>query len=97
MDKYYGMSMETFMEQGYGWVVKAVQMNYKRALTMGEYFTVRTGIETIDERGCRVIFSIISKTTDKVCSDGWFDFVMIDMKTNKGIKIPEHIMLHYKV
>jgi len=97
MEHCYGMSMETFMEQGYGWVVKAVEINFKRALTLGEYFTVRTGIETINERGCRVIFSIISKLTEKISADGWFDFVMIDIKTNKGIRIPESIMDHYLI
>lgn len=97
MEHCYGMSMETYMEQGYGWVAKAAHINFKRALTLGEYFTVRTAIETIDERGCRVIFSIISKTTEKLNADGWFDFVMIDLKTNKGIKIPEAIMEHYMI
>ena len=97
MDKCYGMSMETFMAQGYGWVVKAVHMNYKRALTMGEYFTVQTCIDHIDERGCRVHFTIINKASQKVSADGWFDFVMIDMQSGKGIKIPQAIMEHYRI
>lgn len=86
MDQCYGMSMEKFMARGFGWVVKAVQINYKRALMLGDYFFVRTGIESIDERGCRVKFTINNKANDKLCSDGWFDFVMIDMKNGKGVK-----------
>jgi YbgC/YbaW family acyl-CoA thioester hydrolase len=97
METGYGMGMETYMEQGYGWVVKATHINFKRALTLGEYFTVKTCIDTIDERGCRVHFTITSKTTEKINADGWFDFVMIDIKTGKGIKIPQNIMEHYQI
>jgi len=97
MEHSYGMSMETYMEQGHGWVVKAVHMNYKRSLVLGEYFTVKTNIDHIDERGCRVHFTITSKTSGKVNADGWFDFVMIDIKTGKGIRIPQNIMEHYKI
>jgi YbgC/YbaW family acyl-CoA thioester hydrolase len=97
MEHCYGMSMEKFMERGFGWVVKAVHINYKRALTLGDYFMVSTAIEAIDERGCRVKFFITSKTSDKISCDGWFDFVMIDMKSGKGVKIPEDIMEHYSL
>ena len=97
MERFYGMGMEKFMEHGYGWVVKTAYVDYKRALIMGEYFTVKTGIETIDERGCRVKFSITSKSTGKLCADGWFDYVMIDMTTGKGIKIPADIIEHYQI
>ena len=95
MDQCYGMSMEQFMERGYGWVVKAVQINYKRALTLGDYFKVRSGIDMIDSTVCRVKFSMLNKTNNKVCCDGWFDFVMIEMATGKGIKIPADVIEHY--
>jgi YbgC/YbaW family acyl-CoA thioester hydrolase len=97
MEHCYGMSMEKFMERGFGWVVKAVHMNYKRALLLGDYFMVSTGIETIDERGCRVKFTITNNSNNKISSDGWFDFVMIDLKSGKSVKIPEDILEHYSV
>jgi YbgC/YbaW family acyl-CoA thioester hydrolase len=97
MEHCYGMSMEKFMERGFGWVVKAVHMNYKRSLTLGDYFMVSTGIESIDERGCRVKFTITNKANDKVSSDGWFDFVMIDLKSTKSVKIPDDILEHYSI
>ena len=97
MDKFYGMSLESFLQQGFGWLVKSVQINYKRALTMGEYFTVRTGIATIDENGCRVNFSIINKNNGKVNADGWFDFVMIDMNTGKATKVSQEFIKHYSI
>ncbi len=96
MERCYGMAMEEFMKRGFGWVVRTAYVDYKRALTMGEYFIVTTGIETINEKGCRVKFSITNKATTKICCDGWFDYVMIDMQTGKGAKIPEDIMMHYQ-
>ncbi|MFD0792100.1 acyl-CoA thioesterase [Mucilaginibacter litoreus] len=97
MDRFYGMSMEKFMQRGFGWVVRTAHVDYKRALTMGEYFTVRTGIEKINDKGCRVAFTLTSKATGKVCCDGYFDYVMIDMQTGRGVKIPEDVIEHYGI
>ena len=97
MDTCYGMAMEKFMERGFGWVVRTAHVDYKRALVMGDYFLVRTGIETIDDKGCRVAFTLTNKATKKVCCDGYFDYVMIDMKTGRGVKIPQDIVEHYRI
>lgn len=96
MDVNYGMAMEKFMEMGYGWVVRTVQLDYKRPLLMGDYFIVRTGIGHIDERGCRVNFSILNKATQKLCCDGWFDYTMIDIKSGRAARIPQDIVEHYR-
>jgi len=97
MDTCYGMSMEKFMERGFGWLVRTVYIDYKRPLKMSDYFLVRTGIETIDEKKCRVHFAIIGKATNKVCCDGWFDFVMIELSSGKGVLIPKDVIEHYAV
>lgn len=96
MERCYGMAMEKFIERGFGWVVRTAHVDYKRALLLGDYFTVKTGIETINEKGCRVKFSIVSKASGKICSDGWFDYVMIDLQTGKGAPIPDDVMEHYR-
>lgn len=96
MDVNYGMSMEKFMERGYGWVVRTAFIEYKRALMLGDHFLVKTGIESIDERGCRVHFVISNKATKKICCDGWLDFSLIDIKTNKAAKLPQDIIDHYQ-
>lgn len=83
MEKFYGMSWEKFSEQGYGWVVSKVTINFKRALKMGDKMLVRTGILEMNEKGSNVQFEIINKTTGKVASDGIFDYVMIDLKTDR--------------
>ncbi len=95
MERCYGLSMESFIERGFGWLVRSVYMDYKRALKMSDYFLVRTGIKTIDAKKCKVNFEIISKATGKICCDGWFDFVLIDLKTGKGVLIPQDVVEHY--
>jgi acyl-CoA thioester hydrolase/thioesterase-3 len=97
MDRCYGMSMESFIERGFGWLVRSVFIDYKRPLHMGDYFTVTTGIESIDDKGCRVKFNINNNATAKLCCTGWFDFVMIDLKTGKGLKVPEDVIEHYSL
>lgn len=97
MERCYGMAMEKFLERGFGWVVSTAHVDYKRALTMGDYFIVKTGIESINQKGCRVKFSITNKATGKICCDGYFDYVMIDMATGRGLKIPEDVIEQYLI
>ncbi len=97
METCYGMSMEQFMELGYGWVVKTAHVEFKRPLTLGESFKVTTGILTMNEKSSRVSFEIVSLKTGKICSDGWFDYVLIDIKTGRGMKITQEMMDKYSV
>src|SRR5918997_1713781 len=59
METCYGMSMEQFMQEGYGWVVKTAHVNFIRPLGLGESFQVTTGIVSMDEKGARVTYEII--------------------------------------
>jgi len=95
MERCYNLGMEKFLERGFGWLVRTVYMDYKRPLKMSDYFLVRTGIESINEKICKVNFEIISKVTNKICCNGWFDFVLIDMATGKGVSIPQDVIEHY--
>ncbi|WP_207426195.1 thioesterase family protein [Pedobacter sp. SYSU D00535] len=97
METAYGMSMEQFMEMGYGWVVKTAHVNFKRPLTLGESFKVTTGIMSMDEKSSKVSFDIVSSKTGKVCSDGWFDYVLIDLKTGRGMKITQEMIDKYSI
>ena len=96
MERCYGMGMDKFIERGFGWLVRTVYMDYKRPLKMSDYFLVKTGIESLDEKLCRVNFTITGKATGKTCCDGWFDFVLIDLKTGKGVSIPADVITHYQ-
>ena len=96
MERCYGMGMDKFIERGFGWLVRTVYMDYKRPLKISDYFLVKTGIESLDEKLCRVNFTITGKATGKTCCDGWFDFVLIDLKTGKGVSIPADVITHYQ-
>ncbi|MGI4728180.1 MAG: acyl-CoA thioesterase [Janthinobacterium lividum] len=97
MERFYGMPMEEFMSQGFGWVVRTAYVDYKRALTMSDVFTVRTGIESFADKGCRVQFEIINKKTKKVCCDGWFDYTLIDTTTGRGVKVSDEMIARYTI
>lgn len=97
MEVCYKMPMETFLEQGYGWVVRTAHVDYKRPLGLGDTFSVETGIETINPKGARVKFEIVNLKTRKVSCDGWFDYVMIDTNTGKGVKVSEDMIRRYSI
>lgn len=97
METCYGMSMEQFMELGYGWVVRTAHVEFKRPLTLGETFKVTTGIVSMNERSSKVSFEIVSSKTGKICSDGWFDYVLIDIKTGRGMKITQEMIDKYSI
>src|SRR5690606_1044702 len=97
MKLFYGMSMEDFMKSGYGWVVRTAHIDYKRALIMGQEFSVETGLESINPKGCRTSFEIKILDTDKVACDGWFDYVLIDIKTGKSAKVTDEMIERYSI
>lgn len=97
MDKFYGMSWEDFAKQGYGWVVTKVTIAFKRPLIMGDVMLIRTGIVEMNERGCTVQFEIVNKKTNKVASDGTFDYVMIDLSTQRSAKVSEEMIKAYSI
>ncbi|WP_316767286.1 acyl-CoA thioesterase [Pedobacter frigiditerrae] len=97
MDKFYGMSWQSFTEQGFGWVVAKVIINFKRPLKLGDQMLVRTGILEMNEKGSNVQFEIINKATGKVSSDGIFEYVMIDLTTQRSCKVTEEMIKAYSI
>jgi thioesterase-3 len=97
MAECYKMPMESFLNSGFGWVVRTALVDFKRPLILGDVIGIRTGILTINEKGCRVQFEIENKRTRKIAADGWFDYVMIDIRTGKGCKVNEEMILAYSV
>jgi len=97
MEMFYGMAMEEFMSSGYGWVVRTAHIDYKRPLVMGQEFTVETGIESINRKGCRVSFEIKMLKNNKIASDGWFDYILIDIKTGRASNVTQEMIDHYSI
>ena len=97
MEKFYKMSMESFLESGFGWVVRTAYVDYKRPLMMGDLIKIRTGILTFNDKGCRVQFEIENVRTHKIAADGWFDYVMIDTATGKGCRVTDEMIAAYTI
>ena len=97
METFYKMPMETFLRQGYGWVIRTAYVDYKRPLGLGDTFTVQTGIETINSKGCRVKFEIKISKTGKLACDGWFDYVMINISNGKSVKVSDEMIEKYSI
>lgn len=97
MREFYGMTMEQFMEDGYGWVVKSVSVDYLRPMKMGERFSIETGIESMHDRGCRVSFEISMLKNNKLSCKGWFDYILIDIHTGRSALVTDDMLLKYSI
>lgn len=95
MDRCYGMPMEEFLRNGYGWVISSTTINYKRALKMGDHFTVRTQLAAMEKMGCEVRFTILNK--GKVSCDGVFHYTMINLQTGRAETVPDWIVQRYSL
>jgi acyl-CoA thioester hydrolase/thioesterase-3 len=97
MERCYKVPMEQFIAHGFGWVVKTAHVEYKRPLGLGDRFIVRTWIEEFYEDGVKVQFEILKTSNGKLSCDGWFHYVMINLKTNRAEKLPEWIREKYAI
>ncbi len=97
MGRCYGMSMEEFIKLGYSWVNTKTYVEYKREMKLGDTAVVFTHLDQLQERGCIVQFEIRSKATNKVCCNGWCEFVMVSIETGRSVIIPDFIIEKYSV
>ena len=97
MGRCYGMTMEAFMERGYGWVVRTAHVEYKRPLGLGDRFLVRTWVEEIEKSNVRVGFQIARKDNGKLSCDGWFLYTLVGLTSGKAEAIPQDIIERYSI
>ncbi len=97
MERCYGMPMQEFIANGFGWVVKTAHLEYKRPLGMGDWFIVRTWVEEFFSDGVKVHFQIDKKSNGKTSCDGWFHFTMINLETGRAENIPDWIVKKYEI
>jgi len=97
MGRCYKMPMEEFIKLGFGWVVRASFVEYKRPLGLGDHFTVRTWVEKLIKDGVRVQFEILKKGNGKLCCDGYFDYTMVNLQTGRAETIPDFIVQKYSI
>lgn len=97
MARCYGMSMEEFLKNGFGWVVRTAHVEYKRPLLLGDIALVTTWVETLHPDGVTVGFEIHKQASGKLASDGAFHYTMVDIQTGRAAKIPAWIAEKYTV
>lgn len=97
MARCYRMSMEEFIAAGYGWVVRAAHIEFKRPLVMGDTARVTTWVDDVAKQSVKVHFQIHKTATGKLASDGYFDYTMVNLQTGRGETIPRWIVEKYAI
>jgi acyl-CoA thioester hydrolase len=97
MERCYKMPMAEFLVQGYGWVVRTANIEYKRPLGLGDRFIVTTWVHEVYETGVQVHFEIARKQPRKLCCEGFFNYTMIKTATGRAERIPEWIIQKYSI
>lgn len=97
MERCYKMSMQDFAARGLGWYQTSITMNYKRALGLGDYFSVETGITDFSNASITLTFKIIKKSTGKLIADGHASYALIDLKTKRATAIPQDVIEKYTI
>lgn len=97
MARCYKMSMDEFISAGLGWFVRVAHVEYKRPIRLNDSIIVRTWIDAMLKDTVRVQFEIFKKANNKLCSDGYFDYTLINLKTGRAEPIPEAIAAKYAI
>ena len=97
MARCYKMSMDEFKQKGFGWYMRTAYLEYKRPLGMGDYFVVRTWVEEMVKENVKVHFEILRKDNGKLCCDGYFNYIMINLNTGHAEVIPDWIVTKFSI
>jgi len=97
MARCYKMSMDEFLKAGFGWVVRAAHLEYKRPLMLNDVIVITTWVAEIAKSQVKVHFQITKKATGKLACDGYFDYTMVNLQTGRAEAIPDWIRAKYSV
>jgi acyl-CoA thioester hydrolase/thioesterase-3 len=106
MEQHYKMPMEEFIENGWTWMVRSYNIEYKRQITLDHKFAVvRTWVIAMGDpskgRRARSIatigFEIEAGDTGKIAVHGMATYVMIDIKTGRPTEIPQWVVDRYSI
>ncbi len=95
MNRCYGMPMERFTENGWGWFVKSCRIEFKRPLATGETAVVRTWLDSFAGSDALVRFQIFRKSTMKIAAEGSIVNTMISTASGRAMPIPEQVIAQY--
>jgi len=93
----YGFSMESFLEKNYGWVIRKSELNFHRALGLGDAFEVETWLVDLNGDTCEVGFEIRKLPNGKKVNQGAFWYTLVNLDTGRACKIPDWVIELYSL
>ena len=97
MARCYQVPLEEFTKAGYAWFVRTGHVEYKRPLTLGERFVVRTWIDAMSKNSVKVLFQITKRNNGKLASEGYFDYTLVGIATGRAEPIPDWMAEKYAI
>lgn len=95
MKRCYGCGMDEFIAHGLGWVLISTEINYKRALKLGDELDVFTHLKSFEKKAAMVMFDIKHAVTGKSCCSGWSKYTLVHISTGKPAEIPQWALDKY--
>jgi acyl-CoA thioester hydrolase/thioesterase-3 len=95
MGRCYGMAMDDFLKNGWGWVVKTCFIEYKRSLMLSDRVLIRTWLASYDRSDVKVGFQIVKQETKKVSAEGYLINTMVHTGTGRAETIPDWVIRQY--
>ncbi len=83
-------------QQGYAFAVVNININYRRAATMGEILRIVTSMKSIGARRCVMHQAIVLKESDTVIADADVTFVIVDTRIEKAVKLEGELLAGMK-
>jgi acyl-CoA thioester hydrolase/thioesterase-3 len=95
MERCYGMPMTAFLSHGWSWYVKSIQIDFRRAIMMGEKILVKTWLDSFAASEVLVRFQIVKKDNRKIAAEGTVLNTMINIATGRTEPIPDWVIGQY--
>jgi len=98
MERCYGISMQEFIDKGFGWFVSDFRIQYKAQLGLGDDFQVTTWIQSIRAATVTVNFEIQRTKPDaQLCCLGESRYVFIKLANGRPTRIPDWVVNTYSI
>lgn len=79
--------LDYLQEQGYGFALVNININYRRAAYMGETLEITTWVTSIGNRSCTMHQRITLKGSDTIVADADVIFVIVNTHTEKSVPL----------
>jgi acyl-CoA thioester hydrolase/thioesterase-3 len=97
MERDYKISMEEFLEMRLNWVATSMQINYKRALKLGDIVLIKTQVESFNGAQVTVNYWLHNKKSNKLAADGNGVFTLLNIDNGRPTRIPQKILDKYSI